>query len=147
MIKVQGTYFSSNFYIRKKLQDKCLFNMQIAKLYYTSKLFILIKWTIFYAKTWRGYQGKGRGMINRLSPATFLCLPHLVGPRFLMWVFVGFLFVCSVMGLRWDVVVCFADIDHIVENQCLNFLFNAWFYILKLLHNVYKGSSFLTTYN
>ena len=41
MIKVQGTYFSSNFYIRKKLQDKCLFNMQIAKLFYKTSMGIL----------------------------------------------------------------------------------------------------------
>ena len=38
MIKVQGIYFSSNFYIRKKLQDKCLFNMQIAKLFYKTSM-------------------------------------------------------------------------------------------------------------
>lgn len=41
MIKVQGTYFSSNFYLRKKLQDKCLFNMQIAKLFYKTSMGIL----------------------------------------------------------------------------------------------------------
>jgi hypothetical protein len=41
MIKVQGTYFSSNFYIRKKLQDKYLFNIQIAKLFYKTSMGIL----------------------------------------------------------------------------------------------------------
>ena len=55
--------------------------------------------------------------IDRFNPVTFL-FPSQARTWISIVRFVCFMF----NGLVWEVVVCFVDIDGIVDHHCLNFL-------------------------